>query len=152
MNEPNHNDPRTMALWALQRVTELNEALVQSSRTNTALRLIGLEWDVYLTTGNETRDDLRKAAHLDAAAKFRAVTLPMPRSIWRATAIRDDVPVLDVLFDATDIDTAHGLAQIVFHDALVREFIKSLADVDDIEVLPFKNSVKNILRWVKRNP
>ena len=136
--------------WALKRVTELNEALVQWSTIVSDLRLLGLEWDVYLTTVNETRADLRNATSLESSAKFRAVTLPMPRFIWRATALREEGPALDVLFDATDIDTSHGLAQIVFYDSLLRDFMKSLVDVDDFASLPFKNSVMEILRWVKQ--
>jgi len=135
--------------WAIQRVTEFNEALVQFSKIVPELKLLGLEWDVYLTTVNEVRVDLRKAAKIAAAARLSAVTRPMPRFIWRATALRDDAPLIDLLFDATDIDTAHGLLQLVFHDMLVRDFIKDFADVSPVDALPFKNTVKNILRWVK---
>jgi len=137
--------------WALKRVTEFNEALVQSSKIVPELKLLGLEWDVYVTTVNDVRDDLRKAPNIDASARFSAVTWPMPRFIWRATALRDDAPLIDLLFDATDIDTSHGLVQVIFHDALVRDFIKSIADVSPIDSLPFARSVKNILHWVKAN-
>jgi hypothetical protein len=79
--------------WALSRVTELNEALVQWSNIITELRLLGLEWDVYLTTVNETRADLLKTGSLSSAGKFEAVTLPMPRFIWRATAL--SLPIIN---------------------------------------------------------
>jgi len=137
--------------WALQRVTEFNEVLVQLSKIVPDLKLLGLEWDVYLTTVNEVRDDLRNAANIEAAARYSAVTWSMPRFIWRATAVRNDAPLIDLLFDATDIDTAHGLLQVVFHDALVRDLIKNIAAVGSIDALPFKRTVKNILRWVKEN-
>jgi hypothetical protein len=137
--------------WTLKRVTELNEALVQWSNIIMELRLLGLEWDVYLTTVNEARADLLRSKSLEPSTKYRAVTLPMPRFIWRATALRDDQPVVDVLFDATDIDTSHGLAQVIFHDSLVRDFMKSLVEVTPIDALPFKDSIKDLLRWVKEN-
>jgi hypothetical protein len=138
--------------WALKRVTEFNEALVQFTKVVPALKLHNLEWDVYLTTVNEVREELRQTPNIAAAARFSAVTWPMPRFIWRATALRDDVPVIDVLYDATDIDTARGLAQVVFHDLLMRDFIKNMADASSIDSLPFKTTVKNILWWVKDNP
>jgi hypothetical protein len=137
--------------WALKRVTEFNEALVQFTKIVPALKLHNLEWDVYLTTVNEVRQELRTAPNIAAAARFSAVTWPMPRFIWRATALRDEVPVIDVLYDATDIDTARGLAQVVFHDSLLRDFIKNMADANSIDSLPIKNTVKNVLWWVKDN-
>lgn len=137
--------------WALKRVTEFNETLVQFGKIIAELKFLGLEWDVYLTTVNEVRGDLRKSPNIDSASRFSAVTLPMPRFIWRATALRDDSPLIDLLFDATDIDTADGLVQVVFHDKLTRDFMKTVAD-NPIDALPFKKSVKNVLRWVKANP
>jgi len=115
------------------------------------LRLRALEWDVYLTTVNEVRKELREAPNIETRTRFAAVTRPMPRFIWRATALREEKPLVDLLFDATDIDTAHGLVQVVFHDVLTRDFIKSIVDVSPIDSLPFRKSVKNILRWVKGN-
>ena len=128
--------------WAVTRVTELNAALVQFSNIEPALKLLALEWDVYLTSVNEVRADLRTATNVDAKARFAAVTLPMPRFIWRATAFRDDAPLMDVLFDATDIDTGDGLIQVVFHDPLTRDFLKNFVQATNIDTLPLKDSVK----------
>ena len=134
--------------WALNRVTEVNEALVQFNKSIQELNLGTLEWDVFLTTVNEVRGDLRKCAHITAGYRFAAITASMPRFIWRATAIRGDKPVMDVLFDATDIDTSHGLLQVIFYDGLVQDFMRSLAGAAVIDQLPFAISVKNILHWI----
>jgi hypothetical protein len=137
--------------WALKQVTEFNEALVQFSTIEPNLQLLGLEWDVYLTTVNEVREELRNSPSIEAETRFAAVTRAMPRFIWRATVARNEIPLIDVFFDATDINTSHGLIQVIFHDALVRDFIKNVSSVASIDTLPFERSVKNILHWVKEN-
>ena len=137
--------------WALKQVTEFNEALVQFSTIEPTLQLLGLEWDVYLTPVNEVREELRNSQSIEAETRFAAVTRAMPRFIWRATVARNEIPLIDVFFDATDINTSHGLIQVIFHDALVRDFIKNVSSVASIDTLPFERSVKNILHWVKEN-
>jgi hypothetical protein len=135
---------------ALKRVTEINEALVQFSKIVPQLKFLGLEWDVYLTTVNEVRADLRTMTGIGIEARLSAVTLPMPRFIWRATALRDDAPIMDLMFDATDIDSAHGIAQVVFNDRLAGDFMKSISR-SELSSLPFNSSVKSVLAWVKSN-
>ena len=133
--------------WTLKRVTEINEMLMQFTRAHAPLKANQLEWDVYLTTVNEVRHSLR-ASSMNADEKLASVTRPMPKFIWRATALRDDLPVMDVLFDATDIDSSDALIQALIHDWNTLDFIKNLANAGDIDQLPFDNSALRLMHWV----
>lgn len=137
--------------WALKRVTEINEMLVQFTRAHPPLKAALLEWDVYVTTVNEVRQSLRELSGMNAADKLAAVTRAMPKFIWRATAMRAETPVMDVLFDATDIDSSDALIQALIHDWNMVEFIKNLAAAGDIDRLPFDNSALRLMHWVQEH-
>ncbi|HTB90790.1 MAG TPA: hypothetical protein VK743_22670, partial [Steroidobacteraceae bacterium] len=137
--------------WVLVAITELDEFLTQLSGVLPAQKLDALEWDVYLSTVNEVKKDLLDLGILSPTLKFAAVTRPMPRFIWRATALRGDQPIVDILFDATDIDTGDVLVQALIHDDSACKLLTEIAAAADFEKSPIKKGVKNILRWVKEN-
>jgi len=62
-----------------------------------------LEWDLYLSTVTDFKREIR-AGGLPSEYKRKLLLQSMPRFLWRATAILDDRPALDLLFDATDIE------------------------------------------------
>ncbi len=62
------------------------------------------EWDIYLTSVNELKADLRTECWLSRSSRKLALLQNMPRFIWRARAIYEDRPYLEILFDATDIE------------------------------------------------
>jgi hypothetical protein len=138
--------------WALIRVTEINAFLTQLTSAEHTLRLNTLEWDVYVTTVNEVRMDLRKAQTLPVARRRAAVTRPMPRFIWRATAWRDDEQIMDVLFDATDVDAADALMQVQIYDDFSLAFLQGIAAAGDPAKLAIPKSVRRFLSWMKENP
>lgn len=62
------------------------------------------EWDVYLTTVNDLKEELRSDEHITKEQKSRLLFMEMPRFVWRATAISDGVPVCYIFMDATGIE------------------------------------------------
>ncbi len=137
--------------WALLRVTEINAFLTQLTSALHVLKLNSLEWDVYVTSVNEVRREMRTSGGVDPGKRFAAVTRPMPRFIWRATALRDGAPVIDVLFDATDVDTADALVQALVYDDFALNLVKELARAGDINKLPFPKSVRRFVSWVNES-
>lgn len=137
--------------WALLRVTEINAFLAQLTNALHVLNLNALEWDVYVTNVNEVRREMRAADGVPPSKRFAAVTRPMPRFIWRATAWRDGKPVVDVLFDATDVDTADALVQALIYDDFALAFIKELGQAGDVNKLPFPNPVRRFVRWISES-
>ena len=67
-----------------------------------------LEWDIYLTTSNDLKREMLMSDSSAMAQPHRSEVLheSMPRFLWRATACQNGSLLLDLLFDATDIE--HG--------------------------------------------
>ena len=63
-----------------------------------------LEWDIYLTTVNDIKTEIESSQLIGGRYKKALLLEPMPRFMWRATALVQRQPVVDLLFDATDID------------------------------------------------
>jgi hypothetical protein len=76
-----------------------------------------LEWDIYLTTVNDLKANILKARCPSDAEYCRRVLLEnMPRFMWRAVALNEDVPVVELLFDATDIEQGTLFVRAIEHN------------------------------------
>ena len=64
-----------------------------------------LEWDIHLTNVNRVKSEIFDSDR--SGEYFKEFLLAkMPRFLWRATALSSGAPVLDLFFDATDIEQA----------------------------------------------
>ncbi len=75
-----------------------------------------LEWDIYLTTEDVVKSDVRKATSLSPGKRWRLLEQPLPRFLWRATALSEGSRVYDFLFDATDIDQGDFVIDQLIYD------------------------------------
>lgn len=75
-----------------------------------------LSWDFRLTTLNQFRSELGSSAHIAGATRRELLTMPLPRFLWRATGMRAEAPLVDVLFDATDIATGRYVRKLIVYD------------------------------------
>ena len=69
-----------------------------------------LVWDIYLTTISQFKQSIFSSDWTGGRDKLYLLLKQMPRFIWRATAFCEQKPVLDLLFDATDIEHGSFLA------------------------------------------
>ncbi len=78
-----------------------------------------IEWDIYLTTVNDFKQSIMRMPTLPHDYRMETLLENMPRFLWRATGYCDDDPVLDLLFDATDIEQGtFFLRAIEYHEQL----------------------------------
>jgi hypothetical protein len=98
---------------------------------------------VYVTTLNEIRTELRNGSSLPPDRKVAALTLPMPRFIWRATAYRKEHAIFDLFFDATDVEAGDPLVQVQVYDAFALAFLQELSK--DLTKLPFNKRVRQFV-------
>lgn len=145
-------------IWAL---TVVFDKFIEEKQTR---ELAGLKdrltWDIFLTTVVDLKSDIHESGELETSAKLdgpayrREVLLEnMPRFIWRATALHKEEKVLDLLFDATDVEKGPlFLRAIEYHDRLstvirtrARESSMERGDVS-VEL------VWRILRWFRQRP
>lgn len=78
-------------------------------------------WDVRLSRLDQLRADISRSK-LDDQTKIRLLTQPMPKYIWRVTAMNGDKPLLEFLFDATDLTQGRMLLKIVVHSPAAAVF------------------------------
>ncbi len=70
-------------------------------------------WDIRLTRLNALRWEAFRDDGLTAPARRALLTKSMPRFVWRATGRLDGITLLDILFDATDIEQASLVVHVI---------------------------------------
>lgn len=111
-----------------------------------------LEWEIYLTTINTLKKDLFNSKIFNGLYRKNALTENMPRFIWRATAHNQDSPVLDLLFDATDIEQGNFFLRAIEYDPIIAKVLRIVAKEEAV-VKKFAESPANrILEWFKEQP
>ncbi|MFZ3072217.1 MAG: hypothetical protein WA162_03125 [Thermodesulfobacteriota bacterium] len=76
-----------------------------------------LEWDIYLTTVSEFKKSIFTSNDVVSDYRKDVLSSDMPRFIWRATALNsENKKVLDLLFDATDIEQGAFFLRAVEYD------------------------------------
>ncbi len=137
--------------WILSIVIAFDEFISDLSKVSGVPKMDDLEWDVYLSNVNDIKSDLFSSAVLTGQRRTDALCRPMPRFIWRATALRGTTPIFDILFDATDIDTGDAIVQTLISDSSVYSLLKQLASDPAFDKSPINERAKKILRWIRDN-
>lgn len=85
-----------------------------------------LEWDIALCSVNDYKSRIQNEL---AGGKYRRGTLEasMPRFFWRARALSGEAPMIDLLFDATDIELGNSCFRVVEYDPRIGDFLRKLA-------------------------
>lgn len=92
-----------------------------------------LVWDIYLTTVNDVKSGMLSSRKWRDKLRSQVLLQSMPRFIWRATAFCGDEYVLDLLFDATDLEQSSFLFHAVgYHE----DFFNALVELGHQTDLP----------------
>jgi len=111
-----------------------------------------IEWEIYFTTINIFKKDLLNNKTFNGSYRKNILTGEMPRFIWRATAHNQDSPVLDLLFDATDIEQGNFFLRAIEYDPIIAKVLRIVAKEEAV-VKNFGESPANrILEWFKEQP
>jgi hypothetical protein len=132
----------------LSRVAGVNEFCRKITGVVAPLALDQLEWDVRLTNVTDFKCEFRESSGLTGPRYRDALTRSMPRFLWRATGLRGGVPVIDLLYDATDIDSGDGMAACYVYDDTVDEVlvhVGSATSAAGVSLLPAARQALNSL-------
>lgn len=109
-------------------VFSLNDNVIEPLRAMGALTLPeSLEWDIYLTTVNDFKTDIFAFGRLPAEKRHQTLTNSLPRFLWRATASCQGDLIIDLIFDATDIEQSPFLVYAVEYDCSFFSILKSFS-------------------------
>lgn len=112
--------PFETAYLVITRLDRVMKPLLQHAKFNTS----DLEWDIYMTTTNQVKEELLTLSTISNERRLELVTTPLPRFLWKARLFLNGEPVLTLLLDATDIEQGHMVAALWqegkdrIHDAL----------------------------------
>jgi len=106
-----------------------------------------LHWDIHLTTVNEVKSGMLSSSKWRNRLRLQVLMESMPRFIWRATAFCGDDYVLDLLFDATDLEQSSFLVNAVgYHEAFYNSLM-SLAHEPNLPPVLKSQQISRILEW-----
>ena len=111
-----------------------------------------LEWDIYLTTVNEVKESIRNCGQLDPKYRLSILHEHMPRFIWRATALLDGDPVIDLLFDATDIEQGDFFFRAVESNNDLSMGLRAFNPAQDMKDWMSVRPIKSVFDWLHKNP
>ena len=111
------------------------------------------EWDLYLTEINRLKKEILESKVLGAITKETLVLESWPKYIWRCILRKNDRIVLELLFDATDIEGGNFLVRAIAYNKM-EYFILAVVATQILSQFPkLEGSLTwPILQWLKANP
>ena len=94
-----------------------------------------LRWDVRLTTVGDYKTDVFQDSSLAPNLRHEVLGKAMPRFLWRATARCGERSVMDLLFDATDIEQGGCFVQAVKIDAQFAQILQGVLAIPGLDSL-----------------
>lgn len=111
-----------------------------------------LEWDIYLTTVTDLKEEVIK--DLSGDQRPQLLTRSFPKFLWRASAIVGGKPLLDLMFDATDIEQGRCLVTVIERNIEISEFMHEIFADEAVEMIMGQKHrfSASIAGWFRRNP
>ena len=139
-----------------EEVSHLHELLVeglwpQDKDHVMAPILRAVEWDIYLTTVNSFKAEVHSSNSIAPQQKRNILQTCLPRFLWRATALSRNKPILDLLFDATDIEQGDLFICAVQADPALATLLRLVATLNLLSSKHRRTSATEILNWFKDN-
>lgn len=96
------------------------DSIVEWFRSNEFLSVNSrIEWDICLTSGNDYKAGIFDDIVDVPGSRHNVLTTHLPKFIWRATAYEEKRPLIDLLFDTTDVKQGSLLISAVPYDTSV---------------------------------
>jgi hypothetical protein len=104
-------------------------AIVLAALQETGRAVKDAEWDIYLASASDVKETWLQNGKLDAAAKHSLVIKGLPKYVWNASLTFAGQPLVDVVFDATDIEQGSLVATVVEHEPSFVDAVRKWAKI-----------------------
>jgi hypothetical protein len=129
---------------SIQHVVSHLDNLLEIIRINGVFSIPGpIEWDIRLTETNKLKEDIFSCTHLNNDIKQDVLLSSLPRFIWRATGCANNAPLLDLIFDATDIEQGLSLTRAIRYNDDIYDCLTVVSKYPGFKTEP----VWKILKW-----
>lgn len=108
-----------------------------------------IEWDIYLTSVNDLKEDLFSSKKIVGNYLKLILIKDMPKYIWRATAFCGGVEVVDLLFDATDIEQGTYFICAIEYDVGLSRILRSISKDDNLKQKYETEPEWRIINWFR---
>lgn len=126
-------------------------ALLDSLIKNTLLPYNeSMEWDIFLTQVSQLKNEILNSEVLSGEEKRKILVHSMPKYIWRATCYATENKILDLLFDATDIEQGPYFICAIEYEELTSKILHEISKLDILEAYKFTPPWK-IIEWFRKN-
>ncbi len=104
------------------------DTLVELFRTQSFIPVLKkrLEWDVYLSTLNDLKTEIFQFRNLTSRHQKEILTDQLPKFIWRAVASIDNKLIIELIFDATDIEQGNFFLKAIKYNTEFIDMLKLL--------------------------
>jgi hypothetical protein len=110
----------------------------------------GVEWDVYLTTVNDLKESVLSSTCVNHEMREIILFMNMPKYIWRSTAYINDSKVVDLLFDATDLEQGSMFYDGIAYDHPAVTYLVNQLKGVDLAALPVSATVRKAFEWLSK--
>lgn len=86
-----------------------------------------LVWDIHLTTVNDLKKELLYNSNITSSEKLRINMQSLPKYIWKVRVYKSQSILLDMLFDATDIEQNNYMLDIIKYDESFVDMLKKFS-------------------------
>ena len=87
------------------------------------------EWDIYLASASDVKETWLQNEKLDASARHALLIKGLPKYVWNASLTLAGQPLVDVVFDATDIEQGSLVATVVEHEPSFVDAVRKWAQI-----------------------
>ena len=91
----------------------------------TSLPATNIYWDIYLDFSNNYKMHVQEAQNISSSQKYKILIEPLPKYIWIAKGLVIDECVIELIFDATEIDTADFCIAINTYNTSLKTFLQA---------------------------
>jgi hypothetical protein len=109
-------------------------------------------WDIYLSTVNTLKTEIAQSSNLTPELRSEIRVAKLPRFLWRASAVTNGQLVLDLLFDATDIEQGYFLTRAIEYDPSLSRYLRQIAREPQLEARFKTEPEYRVLSWFKAQP
>lgn len=136
----------------LDSVIHFDSLLAQIGEQGPPLDQQRIEWDIHLSTVNAFKTRLLRERRVAGDKLFEILSSQMPRFIWRATGFIGENPLIDLIFDATDIEQGEFIVQVIEYDQFIGAYLAELFADPAFDDILNKHRGRKILKWFKDRP
>ena len=142
----------------IEILVKFNLSILQESTEMQFFLKQYFEWDIYLTTVNNFKEEIIRSSYIEPSVRKNVLLQAMPHFLWCASAYCNKNRVLDLIFDATDIEQGSFFLRAIEYNRDFSIFLRDILKTRNSQMEWFFREIEgsekmvntlNILEWFR---